>query len=439
MSLSCFDLGERMLSVEEALEAILGFSASSLPAQETLPLSSSLGRVLSEDVISPVNVPQNTNAAMDGIAVAWPLRPQEQAQGQPSSQAHGSPALPESWTLVGKSLAGHGYHDAVPEYAAVSITTGAPMPPGTDTVIMSEQLEEAPSEGGHERVIVTRPETVKIGQHVRQAGEDVPRGAVALTAGTRLAAEHLGLLASLGVDRARVARQLRVAIFSTGDEVTAPGEPLPADGIFDANRFSLRGLLTALGVEVIDLGILADASQGMVRALEEAAAVADMVITSGGVSVGQADWIKPALAETGELGFWRIAMRPGRPLAFGRLGAERVPFFGLPGNPVAVMVTFLQFVQPLIRRLQGEHAWQPLRLIARAEEPLKSRSGRVDFLRGVYHADESGQLWVRSTGRQGSGILSSMVAANCLIEISAPCAGIEAGETVTLQPFMHRG
>ena len=144
MSLSCFDLGERMLSVEEALEAILGFSASSLPAQETLPLSSSLGRVLSEDVTSPVNVPQNTNAAMDGIAVAWPMRPQELAQGQPSSQAHGSPALPESWTLVGKSLAGHGYHDAVPEYAAVSITTGAPMPPGTDTVIMSEQLEASP-------------------------------------------------------------------------------------------------------------------------------------------------------------------------------------------------------------------------------------------------------------------------------------------------------
>jgi len=439
MSLSCFDLGERMLSVDEALEAILGFAAASSPAHETLPLAALRGRVLSEDITSPVNVPQNTNAAMDGIALAWPVGQQSQRQVQEQGQKHAPLALPECWALVGESLAGHGYRDEVPEHAAVSITTGAPMPPGTDTVIMSEQLEEAPPEAGRERVRVTRPETVKVGQHVRQAGEDVPLGAVALTAGTRLAAEHLGLLASLGVDRARVSRQVKVAIFSTGDEVTAPGEPLPMDGIFDANRFSLHGLLTALGVEVIDLGILADSSQGMVSALRDAAAAADMVITSGGVSVGQADWIKPALAETGELGFWRIAMRPGRPLAFGRLGNERVPFFGLPGNPVAVMVTFLQFVQPLIRRLQGEHAWQPLRLMARAEESLKTRSGRVDFLRGVYHADESGQLWVRSTGRQGSGILSSMVAANCLIEIAAPCAGIEAGETVTLQPFMHRG
>lgn len=432
MSLSCFDLGERMLSVDEALEAILGF-ASSTPGGERQPLASLCGRVLIEDVASPIDVPQNTNAAMDGIALAWPGLEREGQEDQEQG------ALPAAWTLVGASLAGHGYRGEVPKHAAVSITTGAPLPPGTDTVIMTEQLEEIAPDAAGARVRVTRPETVKVGQHVRKAGEDVPRGALALTAGTRLAAEHLGLLASLGIECARVSRRLRVAIFSTGDEVTAPGEALPADGIFDANRFSLHGLLTALGVEVIDLGILADSSQEMVTALRDAAESADMVITSGGVSVGQADWIKPALAETGELGFWRIAMRPGRPLAFGRLGSARVPFFGLPGNPVAVMVTFLQFVQPLIRRLQGEHAWQPARLTARAEEPLKSRSGRVDFLRGVYHADESGQLWVRSTGRQGSGILSSMVAANCLIEIAAPYARIEAGEAVTLQPFMHRG
>ncbi|WP_192036830.1 gephyrin-like molybdotransferase Glp [Halomonas sp. YLGW01] len=432
MSLSCFDLGERMLSVDEALAAILGFAPTQAPAPampERLPLAAALGRVLAEDIASPIDVPQNTNAAMDGIALAWP--------------ASGKDALPEAWPLVGDALAGHGYRGEVPARTAVRITTGAPLPLGTDTVIMSEQLEEgAPDAPGaqdaRERVRVTRPETVKLGQHVRKAGEDVPRGAVALTSGTRLAAEHLGLLASLGVDRVSVSRRLRVAIFSTGDEVTAPGRPLPADGIFDANRFSLHGLLGALGVEVTDLGILADSSEAMVAALREAAVSADMVITSGGVSVGQADWIKPALAETGELGFWRIAMRPGRPLAFGRLGHERVPFFGLPGNPVAVMVTFLQFVQPLIRRLQGEEGWQPTRITARAEEPLKSRAGRVDFLRGVYHADEEGQLWVRSTGRQGSGILSSMVAANCLIEIAAPSAGIATGETVTLQPLMHR-
>ncbi|WP_136255101.1 molybdopterin molybdotransferase MoeA [Onishia niordana] len=431
MSLSCFDLGERMLSVDEALDAILGFAAGSSPVQQTLPLADLRGCVLTEDVTSPIDVPQNTNAAMDGIAVAWPTDAVTSVKEDDAEYAF--------LEVVGESLAGHGYHETVPANAAVRITTGAPMPAGTDTVIMSEQLEASSSDDERPSVRVTRPETVKTGQNVRQAGEDVRRGAVALTAGTRLAAEHLGLLASLGIDRVRVSRRLRVAIFSTGDEVTAPGEALPADGIYDANRFSLHGLLAAIGVEVIDLGILADSEQGMVTALREAAESADMVITSGGVSVGQADWIKPALAETGALGFWRIAMRPGRPLAFGRLGAERVPFFGLPGNPVAVMVTFLQFVQPLIRRLQGEHDWQPLRLRARAEDALKSRNGRVDFLRGVYHSDESGQLWVRSTGHQGSGILSSMVAANCLIEIPASDASVEAGDAVLLQPFMHRG
>lgn len=418
MSLSCFELGERMLTVEEALAALYEFAPAVLPVQ-VLGLEFLAGRVLAQDVRSAHDVPQNTNAAMDGIAVAWP---------EVSAQA------PIRWRRVGEVLAGHRHAEKVPAGCAVAITTGAPLPAGTDTVIMREQLEEH-VQGDATWFEVTRAETVYRGQNVRQSGEDIARGSLALSRGTRLKSQHLGLLASLGVASAEVYQAARVAIFSTGDEVTAPGEPLDEAGIYDANRYALRGLLSALGCEVIDLGILPDDRSRIHTALQQAAAEADIVLTSGGVSVGQADWIRPALGDSGDLGFWRIAIRPGRPLAFGRLGDRRTPFFGLPGNPVAVMVTFLQFVQPMLRRLQGEAAWQPLRLSARAEESLKSRCGRVDFLRGIYHADDEGTLWVRSTGRQGSGILSSMVAANCLIEITAERDGVAPDETVIIQPF----
>lgn len=409
MTLSCFDLGERMLSVTEAQRHLAGLVGEPL-AIEACPLAELSGRVLAEAVHSPIDVPQNTNAAMDGIALAWP---------QPVA----------ALALVGRVLAGGRFDRPLAAGEAVTITTGAPLPEGADTVIMQEQLA-FPGAG---QVQVSRPETVRRGQHVRRAGEDVARDSQALAAGTRLGAAQLGLLASLGLTGARVHRRPRVAIFSSGDEVTAPGAPLPAAGIYDANRYSLRGLLQALGCQVIDLGILPDDRETIVGALRQAAQDADMVITSGGVSVGQADWIKAALAEVGELGFWRIAMRPGRPLACGWLGEGRTPFFGLPGNPVAVMVTFLQFVQPVLRRLMGQPEWQPRRLTALATEPLVSRVGRVDYLRGTYHSDREGRLWVRPTGRQGSGILTSMVLADCLIEVDAERQGVAEGEPVTLQ------
>lgn len=415
MSLSCFELGERMLSIDEALTALRELAPRALES-EFIPLYLLLDRVLAEDVISPIDVPQNTNAAMDGIAVSWPE----------STQAR--------FSIQGDVLAGSCFEGHLDPGQAVTITTGAPLPHGADTVIMSEQLL-IQEEGTERWVEVQQADRVRRGQNVRKAGEDIARGAKALSAGTRLSPQHLGLLASLGMAEALVLRRPRVAIFSTGDEVTAPGETLPPAGIFDSNRFSLRGLLTRLGCEVVDLGILADDFAHIREALESAAQTADMVITSGGVSVGQADWTRKALNETGRLGFWRIAIRPGRPLAFGTLGVREIPFFGLPGNPVAVMVTFLQFVQPLLRTLQGEHHWQPQRLTAIADEPLQCRSGRVDFLRGIYSCDDQGRLHVSMTGRQGSGILSSMTAANCLIEIEAARAGVAQGETVTLQPF----
>ncbi|MDI5891377.1 bifunctional molybdopterin-guanine dinucleotide biosynthesis adaptor protein MobB/molybdopterin molybdotransferase MoeA [Halomonas rhizosphaerae] len=415
MTLSCFDLGERMLPVEEARVRLASLVEAPLPA-ERVALAELHGRVLAEDVVSPIDVPQNTNAAMDGIALAWP----------------GDAELPGEWRVVGEVLAGSRLDEALGAGECVRITTGAPLPPGADTVIMLEQLEER-----SETVVVRQPESVRRGQHVRQAGEDIPRGQTALRAGNRLGAAELGLLASLGLVDASVHRRPRVAIFSTGDEVTAPGEPLPPAGIFDANRHTLAGLLAEQGAELIDLGILPDDRDAMVAALGDAAGRADMVITSGGVSVGHADFTRAALEAVGRLAFWRIAIRPGRPLACGLLGERGVPFLGLPGNPVAVMVTFLQFVAPLLSKLQGRPVREPLRLTAIADEALKSRLGRTDFLRGCYHADAEGRLHVRSTGAQGSGILSSMVAANCLIELTDEREGVAPGETVSIQP-LHR-
>ncbi|TDR57190.1 molybdopterin molybdotransferase [Halomonas ventosae] len=413
MTLSCFDLGERMLPVAEARARLAGLVEAPLPA-ERVALAELHGRVLAEDVVSPIDVPQNTNAAMDGIALAWPTGDE----------------WPGEWRVVGEVLAGSRLEEAPGEGECVRITTGAPLPPGADTVIMLEQLEV---EG--ETVTVLQSERVRRGQHVRRAGEDIPRGQTALAAGTRLGAAELGLLASLGLVEASVHRRPRVAIFSTGDEVTAPGEALPPAGIFDANRYTLAGLLAEQGAEVIDLGILPDDREAMVTALGDAAGRADMVITSGGVSVGHADFTRAALEAVGRLAFWRIAIRPGRPLACGLLGERGVPFLGLPGNPVAVMVTFLQFVAPLLSKLQGKPVHEPERLVAIADEALESRLGRTDYLRGRFRADAEGRLHVCSTGAQGSGILSSMVAANCLIELTDDREGVASGDTVSIQPL----
>ncbi|TDO16736.1 MULTISPECIES: molybdopterin molybdotransferase MoeA [Halomonas] len=413
MTLSCFDLGERMLPVAEARARLVSLVETPLPA-ERAALGELHGRVLAEDIVSPIDVPQNTNAAMDGIALAWPADDER----------------PDAWRISGEVLAGSRRDEALAKHECVRITTGAPLPQGADTVIMLEQLEAR-----GETVVVHQPDGVRRGQHVRQAGEDIPRGRTALRAGTRLGAAELGLLASLGIAVAKVYRRPRVAIFSTGDEVTAPGEPLPSAGIFDANRYTLAGLLAEQGAELLDLGILPDDRQAMIAALTDAAGRADLVVTSGGVSVGHADFTRAALEAVGRLAFWRIAIRPGRPLACGLLGERDVPFLGLPGNPVAVMVTFLQFVVPLLFKLQGRPMHVPTRLIAVADESLTSRLGRTDFLRGRYHIDADGRLHVVSTGAQGSGILSSMVAANCLIELTDDLAGAAPGETVSIQPL----
>lgn len=413
MSLSCFELGEQMLSVDAAREALLSLAEQPV-AVESVALSQAHGRRLATDIIAPINVPQNTNAAMDGIALAWPGEQPQQTQ----------------WPIAGDAFAGQAFEGSVPLGQCVRITTGAPLPSGTDTIIMREQLSEHNSS-----VTVDSPDRVSQGQHVRQAGEDIALGEVALVAGTRLDAACLGLIASLGYGEVGVFRRPKVAIFSTGNEVTPPGEALPSAGIYDTNRFTLLGLLNEQGAEVLDLGILPDDPTTIQKALASAATQCDLVITSGGVSVGQADYTREALETLGQLAFWRVALRPGRPMACGWLGESRKPFVGLPGNPVAVMVTFSQFVVPLLERLQKQSPVPPRRLTAITQTPLKSRLKRTDFIRGIYSSDAHGVLQVRSTGAQGSGILTSMVAANCLIELGDDQAGAQPGDAVCIQPL----
>ncbi|WP_442486806.1 molybdopterin molybdotransferase MoeA [Halomonas litopenaei] len=412
-TLSCFDLGERMLGVEEAREALLTLVAGRL-ATEKVPLAKAHGRVLAEAVEAPFNVPGHTNSAMDGVALNW------------SAEDPG-----EVFLQVGEALAGQPFHGRLGEGECIAITTGAPLPPGADTVVMLEQLER-----DGDRVRVTRADRVKQGQNVRQAGEDLRAGQIAMTAGRRLEAAALGLLASLGQAEVRVRRRPRVAVFSTGDEVTAPGEERSQAAIYDANRYSLMGLLQEHGAEVIDLGIVADDTDALVEQLAAAARTADLVVSSGGVSVGQADHTREAVERLGRLTLWRIAMRPGRPMACGVIGPDQTPLLGLPGNPVACMVTCLVFVAPMLAALEGRSPTQP-RWKAVAGSAFRSRAGRTDYSRGVFHCDADGTLRVVNTGNQGSGILSSMVAANCLVEIPEDTDSASIDDIVMVLPLFR--
>ncbi|HEX22637.1 MAG TPA: molybdopterin molybdenumtransferase MoeA, partial [Chromatiales bacterium] len=273
----------------------------------------------------------------------------------------------------------------------------------------------------------------KAGQNVRQAGEDLATGECVFSAGKLITPADLGMLASMGIAEVRVQRRVRVAFFSTGDELRSVGQPLGDGQIYDSNRYTLHGMLTRLGVELLDMGVIADRRDDIENAFQNAAQIADVLITSGGVSVGEADFVKETLEKIGEVNFWKIAMKPGRPLAVGRIG--QCQFFGLPGNPVSAMVTFYQFVQPALQRLSGQAVPPPLLLKARTTSKLKKAPGRIDYQRGWLETDDQGELVVQSTGQQGSGMLSSMGKANCFIVLPLESKGIEAGSVVTVQPF----
>ncbi|MFD1802944.1 molybdopterin molybdotransferase MoeA [Mixta tenebrionis] len=398
-----------LISLEDALQKMLA-QISPLDESERLSIYAAAGRITAAPVVSPLNVPPFDNSAMDGYAV----RLADLASGEP---------LP----VAGKAFAGKPFSGEWPAGTTVRIMTGAPVPPGAEAVVMQE---ETVAQG--ERIRFTAP--VSAGQNIRRAGEDIRCGDSVLDAGVRLGPAELPLIASLGVGEVEVVRRLRVALFSTGDELQPVGEPLQAGQIYDTNRFTVRLMLDKLGCEVIDLGIIRDDPEALRAAFVRADSEADLVISSGGVSVGEADYTKAMLDELGEITFWKLAIKPGKPFAFGRL--SRSWFCGLPGNPVSAAVTFCQLVHPLLAKLSGQQSPAlPPRQRARAGEFLKKSPGRLDFQRGIVSRGADGELQVVSTGNQGSHVFSSFSQANCFIVLERERGSVNPGEWVEIEPF----
>lgn len=407
---SCADPHEPgALSVDEA-HAQIEATIRPLRASERVPVRAALGRVLAADVHSELDIPPATNAAMDGYALRGA-----------NLDAEGAAEL----DLVGTAWAGHPLERTIEAGECARIMTGAPLPAGADTVVMQERCA---SDG--RRVRVSRGEP---GANVRAAGEDIARGDLALAAGSRVRPAELGVLASLGLIEVDVVARPRVTLFASGDELYEPGQPLKAGGLYDSNRYTVWGMLARLGMEVDDRGHLPDDRAAVEASLKAAAAESDAVITTGGVSVGEADHIGAALQSAGDIGFWQLAVKPGRPLNFGRV--ERALFFGLPGNPVSAMITFYQFVQPALMCLAGAPYTQPTVLRARAAEAFPGKSGRTEFQRAILSRASDGTPEVVPTGSQGSGRLSSMSRASCLVVVPPEGDGFEPGDWVDVQPF----
>ncbi|MEJ6005401.1 gephyrin-like molybdotransferase Glp [Paucibacter sp. AS339] len=425
-SRSLSDIAARLAAYDpQALRVELAqdFISQMLPRpheRERLPLRAALGRVLADDVVSPLQVPAHDNSAMDGYALrASELNP------------NGETRL----SLAGTSLAGGAPSGSLPPGHCQRIMTGALMPAGLDTVVPQEftRMEDG--------LIVIPPGILRAGDNRRLAGEDLALGSVALAAGRRLTPADIGLLASLGLADVAVWRRVRVAIMSTGDELRAVGdasEPLPAGCLYDSNRYTIWAMLERLGcVEVIDLGIVRDRPEALRQAFERAADEADAIISSGGVSVGEADYTKRVMAELGEVLFWKIAMRPGRPMAIGKIrgSAREAILFGLPGNPVAVMVTFYAFVRDALLRMGGADPAPLPMLRAASVQPLRKKAGRTEYQRGVLSRAADGGWQVEITGNQGSGILSSMSQANGLVVLGHEQGDVAAGDSVDVLPF----
>jgi len=421
-----------MQSLAHIAAAVQGYDPKSLPAEtvnafldrlvvpvqatETVGVFAALGRVLAQDLISPISVPPHDNSAMDGFAL----------------KAHAlSATQPTTLRQVGTAYAGAAWPSPLADGECLKIMTGAVMPPDLDTVVPVEFVQV---EG--EQVTVP-PGVVKPGDNRRLKGEDLMAGQPALRQGERLGPAALGLIASLGVPEVAVFRRLKVAYFSTGDEILSLGEPLREGAVYDSNRYTVFGLLTRLGIEMLDMGVVKDEPAALEAAFGHAAQHADAIITSGGVSMGEADHTKAMMKQLGDVAFWRIAMRPGRPMAVGRItqGERSALLFGLPGNPVAVMVTFLAFVRPALLKMMGATPQPTLYARARSAQALRKKPGRTEYQRGVVSRAPDGHLNVRSTGNQGSGVLRSMVQANGLIVLHHHQAEVAAGEEVDVMLF----
>jgi len=398
------------LSVAQARQALLD-AVTPVVGWEMLPIRTALGRVLSRDLVAPFDVPAHDNSAMDGFAVrAADLKAEE-----------------NRLELVGTAYAGGAFSGAVGPGQAVRIMTGAVLPRGADTVVMQEAAR-LDGDG------VILPAVSRPGQNVRRAGEDLAAGRAALRAGRRIGPAELGLLASLGLAEVAVHRRPRIAFFSTGDELSSVGRPLGPGEVYDSNRHTLYGVLTRLGMEVLDLGVVRDDPAALERAFTEASTEADAILTTGGVSVGEADYVREIMGRLGEVRFWRIDIKPGRPMAFGRLGDTWL--FGLPGNPVAVLVSFYQIVLDALYRLQGLDPL-PIRPSFRVpcDSPIRKLPGRREFPRGVLFQAEG--VWrVRLSGNQGSGVLRSMTDADCFICLPEDSGSVSPGDLVEVQPFL---
>ncbi|MFK5986523.1 MAG: molybdopterin molybdotransferase MoeA [Pseudomonadota bacterium] len=400
----------KIITVDQALD-IIKTQISPVDNQQTVVLPNALGRTLAEDIISPMNVPVYQNSAMDGYAIIGTDLPQQGIK---------------SFKNIGTAFAGNPYTGSLATGECIRIMTGAKIPENADTVVEQEK-------------VTLNAEQVEIGsnnccgQNVRNIGEDIAKDSVVLAAGQVVGAAQLGVLASLGIASIKIKRKLRVAIFSSGDEIRSIGESLNGSQIYDSNRYTITGLLADLGVEVIDMGIVPDKKQAIRSALAEAAIESDLIITSGGVSVGDADFIKQCLNEMGQTYFNKLHLKPGRPLTFGQI--NNTHFFGLPGNPVAVMVTFMYFVRPAIKQLLGHLDSELITLTAPCLSPLRKLPGRTEIQRGILEQDKNLGWEVKTSGKQGSGVLSSMSRGNCFIYLDHDSESIKSGDQVIVHPF----
>lgn len=400
--------------------AIIHAQVQPIEGMEYVAIRAALERVLATDIVSTMHVPTSDNAAMDGYA----LRGDDLAQG-----------LPLSLDIVASIHAGQRHEDKVLPGQCVRIMTGAAMPADCDTVIAQELTE--PSQGQDHRVTIGAAADIRRGDNRRLRGEDLRCGQIALPAGKRLHAADIGLLASLGIPEVAVRRRLRVAFFSTGNELRSLGQALTPGDVYDSNRYTLYGMLTRLGCDIVDMGVVRDDPLALEAALRSACQHADVIITSGGVSVGTADYTKPIMHKLGDMQFWKISMRPGRPMAFGRINAQghSAYLFGLPGNPVAVMVSFYFFVRDALLRMMGSNASALPRLTAVSLAPIRKKPGRTEYQRAILAPDDNGAWKVRLTGAQGSGILRSMSEANCIIVLAHEQGDVAAGDSVQVVLF----
>ncbi len=405
---ACAQEKKPLSSITEAL-ARIATAIESVTETERVSLKNALGRVLAEPLYSVINSPFDRNSAMDGYAFSsTDLIPEQEV----------------TLTQIGYSWAGQPFQGKLQAGQCVRIFTGAVLPAEADSVVMQEQAQINES-------LISFPAQTKGKQHIREIGEDIKQGDLVCAAHKKITAIDLGLLASTGIDRVAVKRKVKIAFFSTGNELTALDQALESGKIYDSNRYLLSGLLTDPCYQITDLGVIADDPQQLEDCIVAAAKNHDLIISTGGASVGDADFIKEVLARCGKVDFWKIAIKPGKPLAFGKI--NDCHFFGLPGNPVAVIVTYQHIVAPALEQLSGMPMSQPLQLLAKCTTTLKKSIGRQEYQRGILSQNDNGELLVASSGQQGSNILSAAGAANCYIVLPIECDGIQPGETVRIE------